>query len=79
MVCCFLLLVSLVLLDYLVSLVTLFLLNSEQVCDPAGIQTQDLQNRNLTLYSAKLQGLLVGMRLQEETRFASLACRASSS
>ena len=25
--------------------------------DPAGIQTQDLQNRNLTLYSAKLQGL----------------------
>ena len=48
MVCCFLLLVS---------LVTLFLINSEQVCDPAGIQTQDLQNRNLTLYSAKLQGL----------------------
>ena len=79
MVCCFLLLVSLVLLDYLVSLVTLFLINSEQVCDPAGIQTQDLQNRNLTLYSAKLQGLLVGMRLQEETRFASLACRDSSS
>gem|GEM_PF-5839385 len=25
--------------------------------DPAGIQTQDLQNRNLTLYSAKLRGL----------------------
>ena len=25
-------------------------------CDPAGIQTQDLQNRNLTLYSAKLPG-----------------------
>ena len=24
------------------------------VCDPVGIQTQDLQNRNLTLYSAKL-------------------------
>ena len=24
-------------------------------CDPAGIQTQDLQNRNLTLYSAKLR------------------------
>ena len=26
------------------------------ISDPAGIQTQDLQNRNLTLYSAKLQG-----------------------
>ena len=25
--------------------------------DPGGIQTHDLQNRNLTLYSAKLQGL----------------------
>ena len=25
-------------------------------CDPVGIQTQDLQNRNLTLYSAKLRG-----------------------
>ena len=26
-------------------------------CDPVGIQTQDLQNRNLTLYSAKLRDL----------------------
>ncbi len=26
--------------------------------DPVGIQTQDLQNRNLTLYSAKLRGHL---------------------
>ena len=26
--------------------------------DPGGIQTHDLQNRNLMLYSAKLQGLL---------------------
>ena len=25
--------------------------------DPVGIQTQDLQNRNLTLYSAKLRDL----------------------
>ena len=25
-------------------------------CDPGGIQTHDLQNRNLMLYSAKLQG-----------------------
>ena len=24
-------------------------------CDPGGIQTHDLQNRNLTLYSAKLR------------------------
>ena len=28
-------------------------------CDPVGIQTQDLQNRNLTLYSAKLRDLAV--------------------
>ena len=27
----------------------------DRSCDPAGIQTQDLQNRNLTLYSAKLR------------------------
>lgn len=27
-------------------------------CDPAGTQTQDLQNRNLTLYSTKLRGLV---------------------
>ena len=26
------------------------------LCDPDGIQTHDLQNRNLTLYSAKLRG-----------------------
>ena len=70
MVCCFLLLVSLVLLDYLVSLVTLFLLNSEQVCDPAGIQTQDLQNRNLTLYSAKLQGLRRNTARRDDCRYA---------
>ena len=25
-------------------------------CDPAGAQTQNLQNRNLTLYSIELQG-----------------------
>ena len=29
------------------------------VCDPVGIQTQDLQNRNLTLYSAKLRDLQI--------------------
>ena len=29
------------------------------LCDPVGIQTQDLQNRNLTLYSAKLRDLYV--------------------
>ena len=36
--------------------------------DPVGIQTQDLQNRNLTLYSAKLRDLctclLVSKRMQ---------------
>ena len=30
--------------------------------DPVGIQTQDLQNRNLTLYSAKLRGLYAQCR-----------------
>ena len=29
------------------------------VCDPEGIQTLDLQNRNLTLYSAKLRDLFL--------------------
>ena len=28
------------------------------ICDSAGIQTLDLQNRNLTLYSAKLRSLV---------------------
>ena len=36
----------------------------EVFCDPGGIQTHDLQNRNLTLYSAKLRSL-VGMRLSQ--------------
>ena len=27
------------------------------LCDPVGIQTQDLQNRNLTFYSAELRSL----------------------
>ena len=31
-------------------------------CDPAGIQTQDLQNRNLTLYSAKLRSHVSGYK-----------------
>jgi hypothetical protein len=26
------------------------------LCDPGGIQTHDLQNRNLTFYSAELRG-----------------------
>ena len=34
----------------------LFIMDSN--CDPGGIQTHDLQNRNLMLYSAKLQGRL---------------------
>ena len=28
----------------------------DETCDLGGIQTRDLQNRNLTLYSAKLRG-----------------------
>lgn len=32
-------------------------------CDPAGIQTQDLQNRNLTLYSAKLRSHFAGAKI----------------
>ena len=31
--------------------------NPLPIGDPVGIQTQDLQNRNLTLYSAKLRDL----------------------
>ena len=41
------------------------------VSDPAGIQTLDLQNRNLTLYSAKLRGreaLLPGMRRKADAK-----------
>ena len=34
------------------------------ISDPVGIQTQDLQNRNLTLYSAKLRDLIVVLWLQ---------------
>ena len=30
-------------------------------CDPGGIQTHDLQNRNLTLYSAKLPSLIASL------------------
>ncbi len=33
------------------------LLSKQSVfCDPAGAQTQNLQNRNLTLYSIELRG-----------------------
>ena len=35
-------------------------------CDPAGIQTQDLQNRNLTLYSAKLRSLFAVAKIQRK-------------
>lgn len=28
-----------------------------RICAPGGIQTHDLQNRNLTFYSAELRGL----------------------
>ena len=33
-------------------------INSELLCDPGGIQTHDLQNRNLTFYSAELRDQL---------------------
>ena len=32
----------------------------QKIGDPGGIQTLDLQNRNLTLYSAKLRGRFSG-------------------
>ena len=43
-------------------------------CDPAGIQTQDLQNRNLTLYSAKLPGQC-GCKNTEKERIPKEKCR----
>ena len=47
------------------------------VSDPVGIRTRDPQLRRLLLYPAELPDL-VGMRLQEETRYTSLACRDST-
>ena len=44
------------------------------LCDPAGIQTQDLQNRNLTLYSAKLPGQC-GCKNTEKERIPKENCR----
>ena len=41
--------------------------------DPAGIQTQDLQNRNLTLYSAKLPGQC-GCKITEKERIPKEKC-----
>ena len=38
----------------------------ENKCDPVGIQTQDLQNRNLTLYSAKLRDLYVRLLFSKQ-------------
>ena len=54
------------------------------VCDPAGIQTQDLQNRNLTLYSAKLRDQKImhtraGIGVRCERNASLLAgCKASA-
>ncbi len=42
--------------------------------DPAGIQTLDLQNRNLTLYSAKLRGLVAFSLAKVIKRFGIRAC-----
>ena len=41
--------------------------------DPVGIQTQDLQNRNLTLYSAKLRDQKLLLRLQSYVFFVKCA------
>ena len=38
----------------------------ENKYDPVGIQTQDLQNRNLTLYSAKLRDLYVRLLFSKQ-------------
>ena len=40
------------------------------ISDPVGIQTQDLQNRNLTLYSAKLrdQCVIADAKVQKKVR-----------
>ena len=38
----------------------------ENKCDPVGIQTQDLQNRNLTLYSAKLRDLCICLLVSKQ-------------
>ena len=35
------------------------LVENDHYCDPRGIQTPDLQNRNLTFYSAELWGQVV--------------------
>ena len=37
-------------------------------CDPGGIQTLDLQNRNLTLYTAKLRSLKNDAKLRKKQR-----------
>ena len=39
------------------------------LCEPEGIQTLDLQNRNLTLYSAKLRVPFVCLRVQKYSFF----------
>ena len=51
---------------------------SQLICDTAGTQTQDLQNRNLTLYSTKLRSL-VGVRFAAEMGCTHFMLRDSSS
>ncbi len=41
--------------------------------DPVGIQTQDLQNRNLTLYSAKLRDPLFAFAAAKVRLFRKMA------
>ena len=80
MVCCFFVLAGQVYLVLLVPLTIGIGLVTPLYCgDPAGIQTQDLQNRNLTLYSAKLQGLRRNALVARTAANAALGDRASSS
>lgn len=39
-------------------------------CAPGGIQTHDLQNRNLTFYSAELRGQLLKKARQKYIKFS---------
>ena len=45
------------------------------LCDPAGIQTLDLQNRNLTLYSAKLRDLKFkcSRKIKQKKRYSQIS------
>ena len=56
-----------------------YLVTHKRRSDPAGIQTLDLQNRNLTLYSAKLRGRDSANREQNTKLVLSVMPRCSLS